>query len=185
MISLLNKIKILVIKSKLKECGNGFVFGKNCQISDCKRISIGNNTHLGNYVSICTYEYFKGKPTGYTPDIVIKDNVSITDFSFISCINEVVINSGCLLGRNVFITDNFHGNGTLEESDILPDCRDLSSKGPVHIGKNVWIGKNACIMPNVTIGDYAIIGANAVVTHNIPAYAIAAGVPAKVIRMIK
>ena len=37
----------------------------------------------------------------------------------------------------------------------------------------------------VSIGDYAIIGANAVVTHDIPAYAIAAGVPAKVIKMIK
>ena len=39
-----------------------------------------------------------------------------------------------------------------------------------------------CIMPNVKIGDYAVIGANAVVTHDIPAYTIAAGVPARVIK---
>ena len=52
------------------------------------------------------------------------------------------------------------------------------------IGNNVWIGRNVCIMPGVTIGDGAVIGANAVVTHDIPAYSVAVGVPAKVIKMI-
>lgn len=53
------------------------------------------------------------------------------------------------------------------------------------IGNNVWIGRNVCIMPGVTIGDGAVIGANAVVTHDIPAYSVAAGVPAKVIKTIE
>ena len=78
-----------------------------------------------------------------------------------------------------------HGQLTFNEIQIEPVKRDLFSKGPVNIGKNVWIGRNACVMPNVKIGDYAIIGANAVVTHDIPAYAIAAGVPAKVIRIME
>lgn len=66
-----------------------------------------------------------------------------------------------------------------------PVLRKLSSKGPVVIGKNCWLGRNTCIMPNVTIGDGCVIGANAVVTHNIPAYSIAVGIPAKVIRSVK
>jgi tetrahydrodipicolinate N-succinyltransferase len=50
------------------------------------------------------------------------------------------------------------------------------------IGNDVWIGARAVILSAVTIGDGAIVGANAVVTKDIPPYAIAVGVPAKVIR---
>lgn len=54
-------------------------------------------------------------------------------------------------------------------------------KKPVKIGNKVWIGLRSIILPEVEIGDGAIIGAGAVVTRDIPPYAIAAGVPAKVI----
>jgi acetyltransferase-like isoleucine patch superfamily enzyme len=50
------------------------------------------------------------------------------------------------------------------------------------IGHDVWIGHGAIIMPGVTIGHGAIVGSGAVVTKNIPPYAIAVGVPAKVIK---
>ena len=51
--------------------------------------------------------------------------------------------------------------------------------GKVHIGNHVFIGANTTILPGVTIGDYAVIGAGSVVTHDIPAQTVAAGVPAK------
>jgi acetyltransferase-like isoleucine patch superfamily enzyme len=63
--------------------------------------------------------------------------------------------------------------------------RPLISKGEVVIGDNVWIGEGAMILPNVHIGEHAIIAANSVVTKDIPAYSIAAGVPAKIIKHIK
>jgi acetyltransferase-like isoleucine patch superfamily enzyme len=56
------------------------------------------------------------------------------------------------------------------------------SRGDVKIGNDVWIGTEAIIMSGVTIGDGAVIGARAIVTENIPAYAIAVGMPAKVIK---
>ncbi|MDR1643500.1 MAG: CatB-related O-acetyltransferase [Clostridiales bacterium] len=49
------------------------------------------------------------------------------------------------------------------------------------VGNDVWIGHNAVVMSGVTIGNGAIVGSNAVVTHDVPHYAIVAGVPAKVI----
>lgn len=52
----------------------------------------------------------------------------------------------------------------------------------VSIGNDVWIGHGAVIMPGISIGNGAIVGANAVVTRDVPAYMIVAGVPAKPLR---
>ena len=53
---------------------------------------------------------------------------------------------------------------------------------PVTIGNDCWIGRNAIIMDGVTVGHGAIVGAGAVVTKDVPPYAIVAGVPARIIR---
>jgi acetyltransferase-like isoleucine patch superfamily enzyme len=53
----------------------------------------------------------------------------------------------------------------------------------VRIGKYTWIGGNSTILPGVTVGEGAIIGAGSVVTHDIPPYSVAVGVPAKVIKV--
>ena len=54
---------------------------------------------------------------------------------------------------------------------------------PVSIGNDVWIGEAVFINDGITVGDGAIIGAHSVVTHDVPAYAVVAGTPAKVIRL--
>ena len=56
------------------------------------------------------------------------------------------------------------------------------NKGDIVIGNDVWIGYEAVILSGVTVGDGAIIGARAVVTKDVPPYAIVVGVPAKIIR---
>ena len=55
--------------------------------------------------------------------------------------------------------------------------------GKVTVKKNAWLGMNVTICPGVTIGKYAVVGAGAVVTKDVPDYAVVGGVPAKVIRM--
>ena len=56
--------------------------------------------------------------------------------------------------------------------------------GKVTVKQNAWIGMNVTICPGVTIGKYAVVGAGAVVTKGVPDYAVVAGVPAKVIKML-
>jgi acetyltransferase-like isoleucine patch superfamily enzyme len=57
-------------------------------------------------------------------------------------------------------------------------CCPLCSKGPVIVRNNVWIGEGVVILPGVTIGEISIIGANSVVSKDVPANAVVAGVPA-------
>lgn len=57
-----------------------------------------------------------------------------------------------------------------------------ATKGPVHIGNDVWLGNGCKIMSGVTIGDGAVIAANALVAKDVPAYAIVGGNPAKLMR---
>lgn len=64
-----------------------------------------------------------------------------------------------------------------------PPLDALPLKGDTVVGNDVWIGQNATILPGVHIGDGAIIGLNSVVASDIPAYAVAAGNPARVVRM--
>lgn len=60
--------------------------------------------------------------------------------------------------------------------------QDSVTRGPIHIGNDVWIGQNVIILSGVKIGDGAVVGAGAVVTKEIPSYAIAGGNPATIIR---
>ena len=88
----------------------------------------------------------------------------------------IVIGNGVLLGHRCTIATLNHDLDPARRQDLLP--------APVHIGDNVWIGANVTILPGVTIGEYAVVAAGAVVTKDVPDYAVVGGVPAKVIRYL-
>lgn len=71
--------------------------------------------------------------------------------------------------------------GFLDESDVI-DVYKEGVNGQIIIENDVWIGAHAIILPNVTIHNGAVIGAGAVVTKDVPPYAIVVGVPARVIK---
>ncbi|KAA8827012.1 acyltransferase [Bifidobacterium tissieri] len=173
-----NRLKWLLLSRTLRSIAKGSHVRSGFEIKGARYISIGECFSAGRFVSL---QVWKGS-TVSDPELVIGDRVVIADFGFVSCASRVSIGDGTLMGVNAFITDNSHGGMSSAELHIPPNERDIQSKGPVVIGKNVWIGRNVCILPGVTIGDGAVIGANAVVTHDVPAYAVAAGVPAQIVK---
>ena len=135
-------------------------------------------------------EFGTGFTTGYrcrfemfNPDRVtlhIGENCKIGDNVHIVASENVTIGNDCLLASHIFISDTNHGDGT-EAPMTPPDQRPLTS-APVSIGSCVWIGEGAAVLPGAKIGDGCIIGAHAVVKGEIPAYTVAVGAPARVVK---
>ena len=130
-----------------------------------------------------------------------------------NCGEDFVIepNFWCDYGYNISFGKNFYANHNLVILDcaevrfgdhvfIGPNCNFYTAGHPldaetrnkglefaksITVGNNVWFGGNVTVLPGISIGDNAVIGAGSVVTKDIPAFAVAAGNPCKVIKMLE
>ena len=112
---------------------------------------------------------------------VNKEKLVIGKFCSIACRAKFLFNSAnhTLSSLSTYPFPIFFDEWGLEKSDV---GAAWDRKGDIVIGNDVWIGYEAVILAGVTIGDGAVIGARAVVTKDVPPYAIVGGVPARVIR---
>lgn len=115
--------------------------------------------------------------TDFGKNIRVEKHVFINSGCSFQDQGGIFIGEGALIGHNVTIATLNH--------DPLPSKRGDTIPSPVHIGKKCWIGANATILPGVTIGEGAIVAAGAVVSRDVPPYAIVGGVPARVIKYIE
>ncbi len=97
----------------------------------------------------------------------------------VASVELVEIGEHCMLANGCFVTD---GNHRFDDPDTPVPWQGFTSKGPTRIGRNCWLGAHVVVTSGVTIGERCVIGANSVVTDDIPAFSIAAGAPAKVLR---
>ncbi len=105
--------------------------------------------------------------------------------AIVSKVNSVSIGAFCSIARNVLIQEYNHKIHTLSTSFIRkwifdePYINDISSKGRIQIGNDVWIGANVVVLSGVQIGDGAVVGANSTVTRDIAPYTVVSGSPAR------
>jgi acetyltransferase-like isoleucine patch superfamily enzyme len=97
----------------------------------------------------------------------------------ISAYRRVRIGEQCVIADRAMFIDFDHGVVEVERSIRKQGIY----KRDVEVGSNVWIGYGACILRGVRVGDNSIVGTNSVVTKDVPANAVVAGIPARVIRM--
>lgn len=138
-----------------------------------------------------------GKVNVWSANVTVGDNTVLYDNVYLWGKGEIKIGSHCAIGintiifsgqsveikdnvsiaANCYIIDSNHG---IEPNSLIREQK-LVVKGPIVIEEDVWIGAGANILSGVHIGRGAVIGASALVNKDIPDYAIAVGVPAKVI----
>jgi len=113
--------------------------------------------------------------------IVIGGGTFLNIAVMVASMDLVEIGDHCMFANGCFVTDSTH---RFDDPKLPVPWQGFTSKGPTRIGDNVWCGAGVVITSGVTIGERCVIGANSVVTTDIPAFSVAAGVPARVIRQI-
>ncbi len=112
---------------------------------------------------------------------------SLNIYTYSDSTEKLNIGNYCSISADVkFITGGNHCYSRISQypfDTFFLGHKDCStSKGPIIIGDDVWIGMNAIVLSGVTIGQGAVVAAGSVVTHDVPAYAIVGGNPAKIIK---
>ena len=137
-------------------------------VSGTANIKLEKRCRLGMDVELRTAE---GGRIQIGEDTRLNRGCTLTSYAQIS------IGDFTIIGEYVSIRDANHGLQRGEPMRYQPHTFEK-----IHIGRDVWIGRGSCILPGVTIGEGAVIGANSVVTRDVPEFAIAAGVPARVVK---
>jgi acetyltransferase-like isoleucine patch superfamily enzyme len=136
-------------------------------------VDLGNHVHLYRDTTI---------QTGLNGRVVMADGLIIQPrCQFSAYVGSIIIGSAVQIAPNCAFYPYNHGVAANTPMNEQP----AESKGDIIIEDDVWIGYGSIILENVKIGKGAVIGAGSVVTRNVPAYAIAAGNPAKVIKTRK
>jgi acetyltransferase-like isoleucine patch superfamily enzyme len=146
------------------ELGQNVKLSKFVNLYGCK---IGDNTKIGAFVEI-------------QKNATIAKNCKISSHTFIC--EGVTIEENAFIGHGVTFINDSYPRATTEDGQLQTE-RDWKVERTV-VKKGASIGSGATILPNVVIGENAIVGAGSVVTKDIPANAIVAGNPAKVLRYI-
>lgn len=175
----------------LKRCGRGVVFGFNVILRHPHKIELGDNVVVDDN---CLLDA-KGTDNA---GIRIGDNVYIGRNTILSCKNgDIVLGDRVNLGFNSEVFSGSRvtlGAGTLvaaycyfiggdHDADLGEEIvnQGASSRG-IEVGANCWFGAGVKVLDGVKIGDHSMFGAGAVVTRDIPEYAVAVGLPARVVR---
>lgn len=149
---------------------NNVILGTNVRIFDFVNLygcSIGDNTKIGTFVEI-------------QKNASVGSNCKISSHTFIC--EGVHIGDDVFVGHNVTFINDKYPRSVSESGEMQTesDWRVVET----HVLKGASIGSSATIMCGITIGENAIVGAGSVVTKDVPAGKIVAGVPARIIRSV-
>ena len=175
----------------LKRCGRGAVFGLNTILRHPHKIALGDNVVIDDNCLLDAKgtdnagirigdNVFMGRNSILScknGDIVLGDRVNIGFNCEVFSGSRVVVGAGTLLAAYTYFIGGDHV-AELDE-DVV---RSGSTSHGIEVGENCWFGAGAKVLDNVKIGAHSIIGTGAVVTKDVPAYSIAVGLPARVIR---
>lgn len=143
-------------------------------------IHIGEGTLFGPHATLSA-GMVPGQQMVTDPVITVGDRCLIGKGSGIVGHLEIRIGNDVWTGHHVYITDQNHGYADLD----LPISKQVMPEQPVSIGDGSWLGHGTVVLPGASIGKHVVIGSNSVVRGQIPDRCVAAGVPARVVKMLE
>lgn len=182
-----------MLSSLFQTCGKSLILGKGIVLRKPGHIRLGNNVAIDDYVMLdgcCEGEtairignkviiskacVIQAK----TGPLKIGDCCDIGAHTIISSISSITLAPSVLIAGNCYI-----GGARYHMADMEVPVMDqgIYSRGPVSIGEGTWIGASSTILDGVSIGKGCVIGAGSLVTKDVPDFAVAIGVPARVLR---
>ncbi|HEY4450782.1 MAG TPA: acyltransferase [Solirubrobacteraceae bacterium] len=145
----------------------------------CPRVKLEIGRHATLRIGRWAWIGHASKIRVHEGEVSIGAKTVIGQEATISAFQHISIGRECIIADRVMLIDFDHGVTEVERPIRLQGIY----KRDVHVGHNVWMGYGACVLRGVSIGDNAIVGTSAVVTTEVPANAVVAGAPARVIRM--
>lgn len=146
-------------------------FGTFPRIMNSRSIKLGNNIKFGIFSRIECYSAINNNKSS----LHIGNGSSFGDYIHIGCANKIIIGNFVLGGSHILITDHSHGipkQDMLDKNNTPPIQREISSKGSIIIGNNVWLSDGVTILAGADIGEGAIIAANTIVKSKVPPFTI-------------
>jgi UDP-2-acetamido-3-amino-2,3-dideoxy-glucuronate N-acetyltransferase len=145
------------------------IMGRNVRVRSGDLVNLygcqlGDDVTIGPFVEI-------------QKDSVVGNSCKISSHAFIC--EGVTIEDQVMIGHGVMFTNDRYPRSTNQAGEL--QTREDWTLEPTRVGRGASIGSNATVLPGVTVGCHALIGAGAVVTKDVPDFAIAAGVPAQII----
>lgn len=161
------------------EFGHGSRIESPIKLENPGQIAIGKNVHIGPGCWFLASSEKTSTSNPCQPTLEIGDECSFSGYCVISAKGKVVLENGVLVARNVYIADHSHEFINTEGSIRFSGTTETKE---TRVGKNTWIGTGVYIAPGVTIGERCVIGSNSVVTKSVPAFSVAVGIPAKIVK---
>jgi acetyltransferase-like isoleucine patch superfamily enzyme len=167
-----------LLRSSLKSCGPDVLLHFPVRFGNPQSISLGAGCMIYPRVWINVVTDWAGK--NYEGEIRLGKRVQISYEVQISAARSIVIEDDVGIARGAVIVDHLHDYRHLDVSIV---DAPLSAPEPVRIGKGSFLGAHCMIGPGVQIGEHTFVGANSVVVNDIPAFSMAVGNPARVVRI--
>lgn len=166
-------LSALYLRLRTKRCGRNLRIGKHISVFNPKFLTIGKDVVINNNVS------FFINPLEGNANLCIGNGVQLGKYNDFGCSNEIIIEDFVITAPFVHITDRDHSYSDIN-TPIMK--QPANTKGSVIIKRGCWIGFGVQIMSGVKIGEQSVIAAGSIVTKDIPAYSVAAGNPARVVK---
>lgn len=180
-----------------QKVGKGVAFGHHITLRHPHKIILGDNSFIDDF-AVLDAKGEEGTGIFIGNNVIVGRNtilsckggsIRLGDFANISANCSLLSETQITVGQHTFLAGQCYlvagGNHSFERTDIPIMFQPSVRKGGITIGEDCWLGASVVVLDGISLEKGCVIGAGAVVTKPFPAYSVAAGVPARTVKLRK